>query len=85
MHKGLAQQCRRAQSRLRHALRIEQVHLGLQELVQDGENHAVENVLDLGMVRLVVDELRTEQEALQLVDGGVSDEAGWIRRLSRQR
>ena len=64
VHKGLAQQRRRPQARLRHALRIERVHLRLQQLIQDGKDDAVEDLLDLTVVRLVVDELRTEQQTL---------------------
>lgn len=40
------------------------VHVGLQELVNQGEDDAVEYLFHMAVVRLVVNELRSQENAL---------------------
>lgn len=84
MHEGLGQQRGRTQTRLGHAHGIAQEYLRLQQLVEQREDYAVEQLLDLALVFLVQKEVRPEDDALQVDEGCVSDFTRGVRRLTGQ-
>ena len=73
LHETLAEQCGCAQACLGHAHRVAHEDLLLQELVEEREDDAVEDLLDLPVVPVVEREVRPEQDALEVHDGAVSD------------
>lgn len=73
LHETLAEQCGCAQACLGHAHRVAHEDLLLQELVEEREDDAVEDLFNLIVVAVVEGQVRPEQDALEVHDGAVSD------------
>lgn len=78
MHERFTQQGRSPQSGFLHAHGITQKDLWFQELVEQGEDDAVEKFFDLALVLHIKLEMRTQNCPLEMQDGVVANLSGGI-------
>ena len=73
LHEHLTEQGRRTEARLGHSHRVAHKYLLLEELIQEGKDDAVEDLLNLTVVAFVQREVRPEEDALEVDHGRVPD------------